>query len=144
MAMKRYTLEILCKTLNGTLYGDPGASFSQISVDSRTLYSPDETLFIALRGDRHDGHNYIGELVRKGVRNFMVEEMPGEQELKEKVNFIKTDNTLTAFHEFIKFHRSKFSIPVIGITGSNGKTIVKEWLYQMLQNSRKVIRSPKS
>jgi len=142
--MKKYTLDILCRNVSGTLQGDPASIFSQISVDSRTLYSPDETLFIALRGDRHDGHNYIGELVRKGVRNFMVEEMPGEQELKENLNFIIADNTLTAFHEFIKFHRSQFSIPVIGITGSNGKTIVKEWLYQMLQNSRKVIRSPKS
>ncbi len=144
MIMKQYTLDILCRTVGGILHGHPESTFNQISVDSRTLYSPDETLFIALRGDRHDGHNYIGELVRKGVRNFLVEEMPGEQELKENLNFIITENTLTAFHEFIKFHRSQFSIPVIGITGSNGKTIVKEWLYQMLQNSRKVIRSPKS
>jgi alanine racemase len=145
MVMKLYTLDILCKAINGTLYGDAGASFSQISVDSRTLHSPDETLFIALRGERHDGHNYIRELVRKGVRSFLVEEIPIEKDWQaDRVNFIKTENTLTAFHEFIKYHRLQFSIPVIGITGSNGKTIVKEWLYQMLQKSKKVIRSPKS
>jgi alanine racemase len=142
--MKQYTLDILCRTVGGTLYGDPVSSFSQISVDSRTLYSPEETLFIALRGERHDGHKYILELARKGVRSLMVEEIPPDQEFKEKVNYIKTGDTLAAFHKFIKYHRSQFSIPVIGITGSNGKTIVKEWLYQMLQNSKKVIRSPKS
>ena len=142
--MKQYTLDILCRTVDGTLYGDPVSSFSQISVDSRTLYSPEETLFIALRGERHDGHKYILELARKGVRSFMVEEIPLDQEFQEKVNYIKTGDTLAAFHKFIEYHRSQFSIPVIGITGSNGKTIVKEWLYQMLQNSKKVIRSPKS
>ena len=142
--MKQYTLDILCKTVKGTLHGDPGSSFSQISVDSRTLYSPDETLFIALRGERHDGHSFVEELARKGVRNFLVEEITGDREWKDNVNFIKVKNTLTAFHQFIKYHRSQFSIPVIGITGSNGKTIVKEWLYQMLQDSKKVIRSPKS
>lgn len=144
LIMKQYTLDILCRAVNGTLYGDPESSFSQISVDSRTLYSPDETLFIALRGERHDGHDYTCELARKGVRCFLVEELPDDQELVDKANFVKVENTLTAFHQFIKHHRSQFTMPVIGITGSNGKTIVKEWLYQMLQNSKKVIRSPKS
>ena len=142
--MKKYTLDNLCRIVDGTLYGDPVSSFSKISIDSRTLYSPEDTLFIALGGERHDGHRFIGELVRKGVRNFMVEEMPHERELKEKANYVKTDNTLIAFHKLAAFHRSQFSIPVIGITGSNGKTIVKEWLYQMLHNTKKIIRSPKS
>jgi alanine racemase len=142
--MKQYTLDNLCKIVDGTLFGDPVSSFSQICVDSRTLYSPEEALFIALRGERHDGHKFIGELIRKGVINFMVEEIPLERELIEKANYIKTADTLTAFHKLAAFHRSQFSIPVIGITGSNGKTIVKEWLYQMLHNSSKIIRSPKS
>ena len=142
--MKQYTLDLLCKIVNGTLHGDSLSSFSRLSVDSRTLYSPDETLFIALRGERNDGHEFIGELIRKGVRNFLVEELPHDKELNEKVNYVRTDNTLVALHKLASYHRSQFSIPVIGITGSNGKTIVKEWLYQMLQNSRKIIRSPKS
>ena len=142
--MTSYTLDILCKTVNGILSGDPESSFQQISVDSRTLHSPEETLFIAIRGERHDGHKFIRELIRKGVNKFLVEELPEKQEQTKGVSFVKCENTLKAFQEFIKYHRTKFSIPVIGITGSNGKTIVKEWLYQMLQNSRKVIRSPKS
>jgi alanine racemase len=142
--MKHYTLDLLCRLAGGTLSGDPLSAFSQISVDSRTLYSPEETLFIALRGERNDGHDFIGELVRKGVRNFLVEEFPQDKELKGKVNYVKTGDTLAAFHKLAIYHRSQFSIPVIGITGSNGKTIVKEWLYQMLHSTRKIIRSPKS
>ena len=82
--MRQYSLDNLRRIVDGTLYGDPTASFSQISVDSRTLYSPEETLFIALRGERHDGHKFIEELVRKGVKNFMVEDIPHEKELIEK------------------------------------------------------------
>lgn len=148
--MISYTLDTLCKVVNGTLTGDPASSFHQISIDSRTLFSPEDTLFIAIRGERHDGHKFIRELIRKGVRNFLVQESTDKQESTEKqefqdgASFVVCENTLVALQEFIRFHRSKFSIPVIGITGSNGKTIVKEWLYQMLQDSRKVIRSPKS
>jgi Alr-MurF fusion protein len=144
MVMTSYTLDILCKTVNGTLVGDPVSSFQQISIDSRTLYSPEEILFIAIRGERHDGHTFIRELIHKGVKNFLVEELPEKLEQTEGVTFVTCENTLAAFQEFIRFHRSGFNVPVIGITGSNGKTIVKEWLYQMLQNNRKVIRSPKS
>jgi alanine racemase len=142
--MTSYTLDILCRTVNGTLKGDPGSTFQQISVDSRTLLSPEETLFIAIRGERNDGHRFIQELIRKGVRQFLVEALPEIEDSQKDVSFVICKNTLAALQEFIRFHRSKFTVPVLGITGSNGKTIVKEWLYQMLQSRRKIIRSPKS
>ena len=142
--MKTYTLDELCKVTNGTISGDPSSSFIHISVDSRTLTSPANTLFVALHGERDDGHRYIGELIFRGVKNFMVESFPGEHEGNGDINFVCVPDSLRALQDFAKYHRSGFNLPVIGITGSNGKTIVKEWLFQMLQGSRKVIRSPKS
>lgn len=142
--MKTYTLEDLCKATNGTISGDQASSFKYLSVDSRTLTSPANTLFVALRGERNDGHRFIGELILRGVKNFLVESVAKEHMETGDINFICVPDSLRALQDFARYHRSGFNIPVIGITGSNGKTIVKEWLFQMLQGSRKVIRSPKS
>lgn len=139
-----YTLDELCSVTNGTISGDPASSFVHISVDSRTLTSPANTLFVALRGERNDGHRFIGELIHRGVKNFLVESVNPEHTETQDVNFVCVSDSLRALQDFVRYHRSGFDIPVIGITGSNGKTIVKEWLFQMLQSSRKVIRSPKS
>jgi len=142
--MISYTLDKLCKATNGEISGDPSSSFMHISVDSRTLSSTEDTLFIALRGERNDGHRFIGELIQRGVRNFLVEDLSPEYKAVKDVNFVIVTDSLRALQDFVSFHRSQFNLPVIGITGSNGKTIVKEWLFQVLQGSRKVIRSPKS
>jgi alanine racemase len=139
-----YTLNELCSAINGTISGDPASSFVHISVDSRTLSSPANTLFVALRGERNDGHRFIGELIRRGVKNFLVESVDPGYSGADDINFVCVPDSLRALQDFVIYHRSGFNIPVIGITGSNGKTIVKEWLFQMLQGSRKVIRSPKS
>jgi len=115
-----------------------------ILIDSRKLISPDQCLFFALSSKRNDGHKYIPELYSKGVRDFIVARVPSDNESYPEANFILVKNTLLALQALARAHREKFNIPVIGITGSNGKTVVKEWLYQLLSKDRKTIRSPKS
>ena len=112
--------------------------------DSRSLSNPAETLFFALATAHNDGHKYIRDLYEKGVRDFVVQhDFPGMDAVPE-ANLYWTENTLTALQDIAAEHRRKFQIPVIGITGSNGKTIVKEWLYQLLHNELNIVRSPRS
>ena len=102
------------------------------------------TFFIfRLKGPRRDGHQFIDELYKRGVRNFIVS---GEIKIADypEANFILVSDTLEALQRLAAFHRKQFNIPVIGITGSNGKTIVKEWLYQLLHEKFNIVRSPKS
>lgn len=113
-----------------------------ILIDSRKLISPDACLFFALTSKRNDGHKYIEELYGKGLRNFIVSKVPAGD--FPGASIIRVDNTLKALQDLAKAHRSRFNIPVIGITGSNGKTIIKEWLFQLIAKDRKVVRSPKS
>ena len=112
-------------------------------LDSRKVYSPAASLFFALKGPRRDGHQFIPELYKKGVRNFVVSE---EQDIPvyPGANFIVVNDTLAALQQLAVYHRSRFDIPVIGITGSNGKTIIKEWLSQLLHEEYIIVRSPKS
>ena len=117
------------------------AVISNVSIDSRSFQNNNQTLFFCLIGPNNNGHTFINELIEKGVSNFVVSE---QIELKENVNFLKVENTLVALQQFAIFYRKKFSIPVIGITGSNGKTIVKEWLNFLLSPDYNIIRSPKS
>ncbi len=113
-----------------------------ISIDSRSLQNGIGTLFFALSGPNNDAHHYIGELIDTGVVNFVVTRIPDE--VRGQANFLVVDNTLLALQQFAAFYRSQFSFPVIGITGSNGKTIVKEWLNFLLGPDYNIIRSPKS
>lgn len=119
------------------------AVFSHLLTDSRKLIFPEQTLFIALKGNKLDGHHYVKELYQKGVRNFLVENITLPEAFPD-ANFYLAKNSLQALQDFVAFHRSHFHIPVIAITGSNGKTIVKEWLYQLLHHSYNIVRSPKS
>ncbi len=119
-------------------------SITTLLTDSRSLTFPEESLFFALVTERNDGHRYIDELYRKGVRNFVVErQLPNEAEMPE-ANFLVVKNTLDALQHLATAHRKEFNIPVIGVTGSNGKTTVKEWLYQLLQPDYNTVRSPRS
>ena len=128
------------------------AVIDYISIDSRSLQNDENTLFFALSGPNHDGHLYIEELIQKGVQHFVVTKIPenlentrDNAELSEaKANFLIVENTLEALQKFAAFYRSKFDFPVIGITGSNGKTIIKEWLNFLLSPDYNIIRSPKS
>ena len=116
---------------------------ARLLTDSRSLSFPEETVFFAIKTKHGDGHNYIKELYNRGVRNFIVNRTDGLLEL-EDANFIIVDNSLKALQALATHHRSLFDIPIIGITGSDGKTIVKEWLYQLTAGNYTVTRSPRS
>lgn len=122
---------------------NPDAVVSEICFDSRQLYIPEKTIFFAIKTERNDGHLYIEELLEKGVENFVVSE-PISRFFSKKANFIEVDHVVEALQRLAAFHRKRFQIPVVGITGSNGKTIVKEWLSQMLAESYHIVKSPNS
>jgi alanine racemase len=115
----------------------------QLLIDSRKLIFPQSSLFFALKGPRRDGHAFIIQLYKKGVRNFVVSEAVDVNELSG-ANVLQVGDPLQALQALVAYHRKQFSLPVIGITGSNGKTIVKEWLNQLLEDHYTIIRSPKS
>ncbi len=124
---------------------DEESLVSQLLTDSRSLSNPDETLFFALHTPNDDGHNYIAGLYERGVRNFVVERDYAASLVLLSANFLIVDNTLDALQSLATFHRRRFrDIPVIGITGSRGKTTVKEWLYQLLKDDYHIVRSPRS
>jgi len=122
----------------------PGLSVAQLLTDSRDLTYPLETLFFAITTSTGDGHRYISDLYSKGVRNFVVSHIPPEAECFNDANFIVVDDTVVALQTIVARHRAKFEPPVIAITGSRGKTIVKEWLYQLLCCDYTIARSPRS
>ena len=105
---------------------------------------PEETLFFALKTKRNDGHKYIPDLYQKGVRNFVVNEIPEAASSYTDANFLIVPNPLKSLQRLASKHREQFQVPIIGITGSNGKTVVKEWLYQILSPDRTITRSPRS
>ena len=120
------------------------AEVSILLTDSRSLSFPEETLFFALKTKKDDGHNYITELYNKRVRNFVVQEVRPEHAKLSKANFLIVPDTLAALQKLTARHRKRFNIPVIGITGSNGKTMVKEFLYRLLHDDYAITRSPRS
>lgn len=121
---------------------DEPCLIDNVSIDSRSLQNNNATLFFALVGQNHDGHQYIPELIDSGVQYFVVNRVP--EKMANKAHFLVVENTLVALQEFAAFYRRQFHFPIIGITGSNGKTIVKEWLNFLLSPDYNVIRSPKS
>lgn len=140
-----YTIEKVTTLIGARRYGDSDSNVRWILTDSRSLCFPEETLFFAIRSGRNDGHKYIADLYRRGVRNFVVEELPQNwSEEYHEANFLKVPFALEALQRLAERHRDEFNIPVVGITGSNGKTVVKEWLYQLLSPSMAVTRSPRS
>ena len=110
--------------------------------DSRSLCFPESTLFFAIRTQRGDGHRFVPDLYQRGVRSFVVESVP-EGDFPDAV-FLLVPDSLQALQRLAERHRESFDIPVIGIAGSNGKTTVKEWIYQMLSPDYTVTRSPRS
>ena len=119
-------------------------NLSVLLTDSRSLTFPEESIFFALVTERNDGHKYIKELYDKGVRDFVIDHYPIEADQMPEANFLRVANTLAAMQMLAAHHRRQFDIPVIGITGSNGKTSVKEWLHQLLQDDYNIVRSPRS
>ena len=139
-----YTIEKIASIVKGRIEGkgDPSLIITELLFDSRLLTSPGNTLFFSLKSNRNNGNKYIDELYNKGVRCFVVEESLSS--LYPFSYFIVVEDTLKALQELAAHHRNNFFLPVIGITGSNGKTIIKEWLYQILSHEMSVARSPKS
>ena len=120
----------------------PDMEIDNVSIDSRSLQNNAGTLFFALSGQNRDGHQYITFLIEKGVVNFVVSHIPPEA--IGKANFFVVGNTLTALQDFAIYYRNLYNFPVVVITGSSGKTIVKEWLNYLLSPDYTIIRSPKS
>lgn len=144
-----YTVERIASIVEGEIINNSNKDLAvkDLLFDSRLLVAPENTLFFSLKSHRNDGNKYIDELYDKGVRMFVVEKSDSISEIIENKNdatFIIVDDTLKSLQKTAAFHRDNFNIPVIGITGSNGKTIVKEWLYQILSPEISVVRSPKS
>jgi alanine racemase len=131
------------KILHAKRFGDSiKGIIDTISIDSRSLQNNKNTLFFALVGPNNDAHIYISSLIDKGVQHFVVNHIP--EGLSDKATFFVVENTLDALQQFAAHHRSQFKFPIIGLTGSNGKTIVKEWLNFLLSPDFNIIRSPKS
>jgi alanine racemase len=130
------------KILHAKRFGDSNSTIETISIDSRSLQNNKNTLFFTLVGPNNDAHIYISNLIEKGVQNFVVTYIP--EGLSNKATFLVVENTLDALQKFAAYHRSLFKFPVFGLTGSNGKTIVKEWLNFLLSPDFNIIRSPKS
>ena len=141
--MKFTTSDIAGITL-GKLTGDPNLIISEIITDSRHFSLNDGLAFIAIKGQNHDGHAFIDSLFKRGIRSFIVEKMPVDPESYEGSAFILTRNTVEALQLIAAEVRKSFTSPVIAVTGSAGKTVVKEWLADILGLSVPVLRSPKS
>lgn len=120
------------------------ADIQWLLTDSRSLSFPTETLFFALKSERNDGHHYVEELYERNLRYFVVSEISFDVAKMPDAVFLFVGDTLQALQQLATYHRAQFPIPVIGITGSNGKTVVKEWLYQLLNSDYKIVRSPRS
>ena len=143
-----YSIEKITTLIGARRIGTADAQIGWLLTDSRSLCFPEETLFFALKTARNDGHRYI-DLYRRGVRNFVVEQESLTSHLSPlttytDANFLVVPSPLAALQRLAERHRDEFNCPVVGITGSNGKTMVKEWLYQVLSPDHNVTRSPKS
>ena len=140
----RISIENVEKILNANRVGTNPSEIDWILTDSRSLCFAEETLFFALKTKRNDGHKYIPELYERGVRNFVVSDLPKDLENYADANFLQLSHPLKGLQRLAEKYRARFDVPVIGITGSNGKTVVKEWLYQLLSPERIITRSPRS
>lgn len=142
-----YSIESITELIGAQRVGDAPATIDWLLTDSRSVSFPEETLFFALPTRRNDGARYIPDLYARGVRNFVVSEnnvQPIINYQLSAINLLVVPNPLKALQKLAEQHRGQFQIPVIGITGSNGKTIVKEWLHQLLNSERAIVRSPRS
>jgi len=144
MLGKNYNIESIAINVNGKLVSNAEISnLNKIEFDSRKIINPANTLFIALKSSTNDGHLFLVDAYNKGIRNFLISDKSLTTNLKDS-NIIIVEDTLVALHQFAIKHRNSFHIPIIGITGSNGKTIVKEWLSQILFEKFNIVKNPKS
>lgn len=146
MIKEKFRISEIASLTKGTLLTNYAEDrlINDLLTDSRSLFKTEATLFFALKSKRNNGHRYIAELYEKGLRSFVISDTGCDINNYPDADFILVDDTLNALQLLAATYRKKFDIPVIGITGSNGKTIIKEWLYQMLTPEMRVVRSPKS
>ena len=145
--MNPISIHTIASAVEGDLKGNAGNGdrlISYLSIDSRTLVDPEGSLFFALVGERHNGHQFIHELYQQGVRSFVVSELPDDFEALKEASFIFVKDSLKALQQLAASVRDEFQFPLVVITGSNGKTMVKEWLFDLLQHQLRIVRSPKS
>ena len=142
--MIQYALQEVAWAIDAQIYGVTEGSIHEVSIDSRTVSNGHGVLFFALVGPRHNGHDFIVFLYRKGVRRFVISEIRAEFHDLPDASFLEVCNTLHALQQFATYHRQRFEFPIVAITGSNGKTIVKEWLHDALATHMRVHHSPKS
>ncbi len=140
----KYSISKIASVLGIKNHAFHEAEISILLTDSRKLSNPQETLFFAIETKQNDAHKFVADLYSSGVRNFVVAKILPEWKPFIDANFLQVSNTLQALQRLATHHRRQFNIPVIGITGSNGKTVVKEWLYQLLEEDYNIVRSPRS
>lgn len=140
----QYKISEIASMIGAKRMGCADSCINWLLIDSRSLCFPDESLFFALKTPKNDGHKYIDELYRRGVRNFVVSSSTQHLQCQPDANYLVVKSPLKALQALAAHHRSQFDMPVIAITGSNGKTTVKEWLYQLLSSDYNVCRSPRS
>lgn len=139
-----YTSSDIARITGGLIYGRKDITFSELATDSRQINIADDVAFVAIEGNNHDGHQYIGSLYNKGVRIFLVSKLPENVQSYPDAAFILNENSVTALQKLAASKRSEFRSPVIAVTGSAGKTVVKEWLGYVIGLTASVVRSPKS
>jgi alanine racemase len=139
-----YTSGQIAEIIKGELKGNPGIEIKHIFIDSRTISSMHKSLFFSIKGQRRDGHQFVKDLYNRGVRAFVVEKKPEKTNDFPEACFITVENSIASLQRLAAYHREQFAIPIIGITGSNGKTTVKEWLFQLMREDKNIVRSPKS
>lgn len=141
----KYNINQIVQLAGGKILqeGPADCVVNHLLIDSRRVFSAEDSVFIAVKGDRHDGHNFLHEAKQKGICIFIVQESVNLNLIPDSW-VIEVPNTLLALQNIAERHRSQFEFPVIAITGSNGKTIVKEWLHQLLKEEVHIVRSPKS
>jgi Alr-MurF fusion protein len=138
--MMGYTLVEIAQILGATILGDHDGLVTDFSIDTRSIGIHNRTLFFAIKTDLADGHDHVGAAAEKGLNCAIVQrEIPGV-----KCTQIVVDDVVSALQKLARHHRNRFDIPVVGITGSNGKTMVKEWLNQFCSAHFNICRSPRS
>lgn len=145
--MMEYSISEISRIIgleNNAKISNPDLKIERLLTDSRSLTDPEKTLFFALKTSSGDGHRYMKQLYDKGVRNFVMTNIPDEMSTLSDVNFLAVKSVAESLQHLAAHHRNRFSVPVIAITGSRGKTTVKEWLNQLLHDDISITRSPRS
>lgn len=139
--MNSYRVQELAEIISADIIGNPTGLVEEVYFDSRNIFQPINGVFFAFDEFRENGSRYIGDAYEKGIRVFVASKV---DDTEQDAVYLKVDSSLKALQAWAKYHRTQFGLNVIAITGSNGKTIVKEWLNQLLWEDYSVVRSPKS